>query len=133
MDLKKIVLTFVALGALGWVAWENRVPIAEALGIEIESPEQLRSIDLAKKGYDLDRYRQNHVVVRDALIGNGTLLATTRLVYAPDGAAVEIIPNIVTNLTTLVSSNLTTVVSSNLSTAKPAVAAKITDKKKPGS
>lgn len=35
-----------------------------------------------------------HVVIRDPRIQNGALLATTRLVYPPDGAKVEIIPDI---------------------------------------
>jgi RND family efflux transporter MFP subunit len=37
---------------------------------------------------------EEHVIVRDPLIGDGALLSTTRLVYAPDGAKVEIIPDI---------------------------------------
>jgi hypothetical protein len=35
-----------------------------------------------------------HIVVRDPAIRDGTLLATTHLVYAPEGAKVEIIPDI---------------------------------------
>ena len=35
-----------------------------------------------------------HIIVRDATIQDGALLATTRLVFAPDGAKVEILPNI---------------------------------------
>jgi hypothetical protein len=35
-----------------------------------------------------------HVVVRDPAILDGSLLATTHLVYAPEGARVEIIPDI---------------------------------------
>lgn len=35
-----------------------------------------------------------HIVVRDPAIQDGTLLATTHLVYAPEGAKVEIIPDI---------------------------------------
>lgn len=35
-----------------------------------------------------------HVIVRDPLIQDGTLLATTHLVYAPSGAKIEIIPDI---------------------------------------
>ena len=34
-----------------------------------------------------------HVVVRDATIANGSLLATTHLIYAPDGSKVEILPD----------------------------------------
>lgn len=34
-----------------------------------------------------------HVIVRDPAITDGALLATTRLVYAPDGAEVEIMPD----------------------------------------
>ena len=37
---------------------------------------------------------EQHVIVRDAMIEDGALLSTTRLVYAPDGAKVEIIPDI---------------------------------------
>ena len=36
---------------------------------------------------------EEHVIVRDPLIKDGTLLATTHIVYAPDGAKVEIIPD----------------------------------------
>lgn len=36
----------------------------------------------------------DHIVVRDPVIGDGTLLATTHLVYAPSGAQAEIIPEI---------------------------------------
>jgi RND family efflux transporter MFP subunit len=36
---------------------------------------------------------KNHVIVRDSAIGNGALLATTRLVFAPEGAEVAIIPD----------------------------------------
>ena len=35
-----------------------------------------------------------HVIVRDPTIKDGALLSTTRLVYAPDGAKVEIIPDL---------------------------------------
>jgi RND family efflux transporter MFP subunit len=35
----------------------------------------------------------DHVIVRDAAIGDGALLATTHLVYAPDGSKVEILPD----------------------------------------
>jgi hypothetical protein len=34
-----------------------------------------------------------HVVVRDATIADGSLLATTHLIYAPDGSKVEILPD----------------------------------------
>ena len=34
-----------------------------------------------------------HVIVRDAAIADGALLATTHLVYAPDGSKVEILPD----------------------------------------
>lgn len=34
-----------------------------------------------------------HIVVRDGALGEGMLLATTHLVYAPDGAKVEILPS----------------------------------------
>lgn len=37
---------------------------------------------------------ETHIVIRDPEIANGSLLATTHLVYAPDGAKVEIIPDI---------------------------------------
>lgn len=37
---------------------------------------------------------EEFVIVRDPLIENGDLLATTSFVYAPDGAKVEIIPDI---------------------------------------
>ena len=36
---------------------------------------------------------EEHVIVRDPLIHDGALLATTQLVYAPEGAEVEIIPD----------------------------------------
>ncbi len=68
---------------------------------------------------------EKHVVVRDPLIRNGTMLATTQLVYAPDNAKVEIIPDIPTNTTPEVSPNL--------SEAKPATASSIAKKKNPGS
>ncbi|MEM7474231.1 MAG: efflux RND transporter periplasmic adaptor subunit [Planctomycetota bacterium] len=37
---------------------------------------------------------ENHVIVRDLSIADGNLLSTTSLVYAPEGAKVEIIPDI---------------------------------------
>ena len=37
---------------------------------------------------------EEHIIVRDPAIRGGTLLATTHLVYAPEGARVEIIPDI---------------------------------------
>lgn len=37
---------------------------------------------------------EEYVIVRDPSIKDGTLLSTTRLVYAPEGAKVEIIPNV---------------------------------------
>lgn len=44
---------------------------------------------------------EEHLVIRDPAIPDGSFLATTHLVYAPDGAKVEIIPDITdTNLTT---------------------------------
>ena len=36
---------------------------------------------------------ENHVVVRDPTIPDGALLATTHLIYAPDGSEVEILPD----------------------------------------
>ena len=36
---------------------------------------------------------EKHIIVRHALLQNGDLLSTTRLVYAPDGTQVEIIPD----------------------------------------
>ncbi|MDA7560004.1 hypothetical protein N8683_03865 [bacterium] len=36
---------------------------------------------------------EEHIVVQDASIENGAWLATTHLVYAPDGTKVEIIPD----------------------------------------
>ena len=36
-----------------------------------------------------------HIVIRDPSIATGDLLATTRLVYAPEGSEVEIIPDVV--------------------------------------
>lgn len=36
---------------------------------------------------------EEHVIVRDPLIEDGTWLSTTHLVYAPDGAKVEIMPD----------------------------------------
>jgi hypothetical protein len=36
---------------------------------------------------------EEYVIVRDPLIHDGALLATTQLVYAPEGAEVEIIPD----------------------------------------
>ncbi len=39
-----------------------------------------------------------HIIVRDPAIVDGTLLATTHLVYAPSGAQVEIIPDIPVDL-----------------------------------
>lgn len=40
---------------------------------------------------------ERNVLVRDPHIPNGSLLATTKLSYAPEGAAVEILPNLDTN------------------------------------
>ena len=37
---------------------------------------------------------EEHVVVRDPTIEEGAIVATTRLVYAPEGAAIEIIPDL---------------------------------------
>lgn len=37
---------------------------------------------------------EEYVIVRDATIEDGTMLSTTQLVYAPEGAKVEIIPDI---------------------------------------
>ncbi|PHS06662.1 MAG: efflux transporter periplasmic adaptor subunit [Blastopirellula sp.] len=36
---------------------------------------------------------EEHIIVRDPAINNGVLLATTKLVFAPEGAKVEIIPD----------------------------------------
>ena len=36
---------------------------------------------------------EQHMIIRDPGIQDGNLLATTRLVYAPEGSPVEIIPN----------------------------------------
>ncbi|GAF95631.1 unnamed protein product, partial [marine sediment metagenome] len=36
---------------------------------------------------------EEHVVVRDPTIADGSLLATTHLIYAPDGSKVEILPD----------------------------------------
>ena len=44
---------------------------------------------------------EDHIIVRDESIKDGDLLATTRLVVAPDGAKVEIIPDINKETTTL--------------------------------
>ncbi|MBC9890686.1 MAG: hypothetical protein F7B06_12785, partial [Opitutae bacterium] len=35
-----------------------------------------------------------HIIIRDPEIADGSLVATNRLSYAPDGARVEIIPDI---------------------------------------
>lgn len=51
---------------------------------------------------------QNHVIVRDPLIEDGALLATTRLVYAPEGAKVEIIPPEIGITTARAETNTTT-------------------------
>ena len=37
---------------------------------------------------------KDYVIIRDPTIENGTMLSTTQLVYAPEGAKVEIIPDI---------------------------------------
>jgi hypothetical protein len=37
---------------------------------------------------------QDHVIIRDPNIPDGSLLATTKLSYAPEGAKVEILPDI---------------------------------------
>lgn len=37
---------------------------------------------------------EDYIIVKDPLIEDGQLLSTTRIVYAPDGAKVEIIPDI---------------------------------------
>ena len=45
---------------------------------------------------------EEYVIVRDPLIADGALLSTTSLVYAPNGAKVEIIPDIeITNATAI--------------------------------
>ena len=40
---------------------------------------------------------ETNVLVRDESIIDGTYLATTRLVYAPDGSKIEIIPDVPTD------------------------------------
>ncbi len=65
---------------------------------------------------------EKHVIIGDPSITNGTMLAMTHLVYAPNGATVEIIPDIVTNV-------IATAASSNATTAKPAVAKAENNKK----
>ena len=37
---------------------------------------------------------EDYVIVRDPLLHRGNFLSTTHLVYAPDGAKVEIIPDV---------------------------------------
>ena len=48
---------------------------------------------------------EEHVVVRDPAIMNGALLATTHLVYAPEGSLVEILPDPNVTATHLADSN----------------------------
>lgn len=65
---------------------------------------------------------QEHIIVRDPLIREGMLLALSHLVYAPEGAQVEIIPDIDTNI-------VVTATSSNTSAVKPQAAKTSTTKK----
>ena len=43
---------------------------------------------------------KDHVIVRDPLIEDGAWLSTTRIVYAPEGAKVELISDIELTATT---------------------------------
>lgn len=65
---------------------------------------------------------EQHIIVRDPMILDGTMIATSQLVYAPDGSMIEIIPDIDTNV-------IATAASSNTTAPKPASAKVVNNKK----
>ncbi len=68
-----------------------RLAVHELNGIHLVDP---KTLTLTSRRIEPLWSDEEHVVVRDPSIPEGSLVTTTHLVYAPEGAGVEIIPDI---------------------------------------